>query len=55
MPKYGIERNIPGAGKMNEAGLKAVSQKSCGALRKLGSEIQWLQSYVTDEKIIAST
>ena len=51
MPKYVIERNIPGAGKMSEAGLKAVFQKSCGALRKLGSEIQWLQSYVTDEKI----
>ena len=51
MPKYVIERNIPGAGKMSEADLKAVSQKSCGVLRKLGSEIQWLQSYVTDDKI----
>jgi hypothetical protein len=51
MPKYVIERNIPGAGNMSEADLKAVSQKSCGALRKLGSEIQWLQSYVTDDKI----
>lgn len=51
MPKYVIERNIPGAGKMGEAELKAVSQASCGILRKLGSDIQWLQSYVTDDKI----
>ena len=51
MPKYVIERNIPGAGKMSEADLKAISQKSCSVLRKLGSEIQWLQSYVTDDKI----
>jgi hypothetical protein len=51
MPKYVIERNIPGAGKMSDADLKAVSEKSCGVLRKLGSEIQWLQSYVTDDKI----
>ncbi|MBI1824112.1 MAG: DUF4242 domain-containing protein [Nitrospirae bacterium] len=51
MPKYVIERNIPGAGKMSTADLKGVSQKSCGVLRKLGSDIQWLQSYVTDDKI----
>jgi hypothetical protein len=51
MPKYVIGRNIPGAGKMSAADLKGVSQKSCGVLRKLGSEIQWLQSYVTDDKI----
>ncbi len=51
MPKYVIERNIPGAGKMSSADLKAISQKSCGVLRTLGSEIQWLHSYVTDEKI----
>jgi uncharacterized protein DUF4242 len=51
MPKYVIERNIPGAGKMSEADLKAVSQKSCVVLHKLGSEIQWIQSYVTDDKI----
>ena len=55
MPKSVIERNIPEAGKMSEADLKAVSQKSCGVLRKLGSEIQWLQSYVTDTRSIAST
>jgi hypothetical protein len=51
MPKYVIERNIPGAGKMSASDIKAVSQKSCGVLRKLGSEIQWQQSYVTDDKI----
>jgi hypothetical protein len=51
MPKYVIERNIPGAGKMSEADLKAVSQKSCSVLHKLGPEIQWLQSYVTDDKL----
>lgn len=51
MPKYVIERNIPGAGKLSAADLKAISQKSCGVLRQLGSEIQWLQSYVTDDKI----
>ena len=51
MPKYVIERNILGAGKLTDADLKAISQTSCGVLRKLGSEIQWLQSYVTDDKI----
>src|SRR5437867_1841386 len=51
MRKYVIDRNIPGAGKMSETDLKSVSQKSCGVLRKLGPEIQWLQSYVTDDKI----
>jgi hypothetical protein len=51
MPKYVIERNIPGAGKLNAADLKEISQKSCGVQRKLGSEIQWLHSYVTDDKI----
>lgn len=51
MPKYVIERNIPGAGKLSAADLKAISRKSCGVLRQLGSEIQWLQSYVTDDKI----
>lgn len=51
MPKYVIERNIPGAGKLSAADLKAISQKSCGVLRKLGPEIQWLHSYVTDDKV----
>jgi hypothetical protein len=51
MPKYVIERKIPGAGKLSAQELKAISQKSCGVLRKLGSEIQWQESYVTDDKI----
>jgi uncharacterized protein DUF4242 len=51
MPKFVIERNIPGAGKLSPAELKAVSQKSCGVLRDLGPAIQWVQSYVTDDKI----
>jgi len=51
MPKYVIEREIPNAGKLSEAELQAISQKSCGVLRNLGSQIQWLQSYVTDDKI----
>ena len=51
MPKYVIEREIPGAGKMSAADLKAISQKSCGVLRDLGSRIQWQHSYVTDDKI----
>ncbi len=51
MPKYVIEREIPGAGKMTPDQLTAISQTSCGVLRKLGSEIQWVNSYVTDDKI----
>ena len=51
MPKYVIERKIPGAGKLSAKDIKAISQKSCGVLRKLGSEIQWQHSYVTDDKI----
>ncbi len=51
MPKYVIEREIPGVGKLTAAELKAVSQKSCGVLSKMGPQIQWLQSYVTDDKI----
>jgi hypothetical protein len=51
MPKYVIEREIPGAGKLSAAELKAISQKSCGVLRKLGPQIQWEHSYVTDDKI----
>ena len=46
-----IERNVPGAGKMSEADLKGISQKSCGVLRDMGTRIQWQQSYVTDDKI----
>ena len=51
MPKYVIEREIPGAGSMSSETLQAVSQTSCGVLRKLGPEIQWVHSYVTDNKI----
>lgn len=51
MPKYLIERDIPGAGDMSSQQLQAVAQTSCGALRKLGSQIQWLHSYVTGDKI----
>lgn len=51
MPKYVIERDIPGAGKLSAQELKAVSQKSCGVLSKLGSQIQWVQSFITADKI----
>jgi hypothetical protein len=51
MPKYVIEREIPGAGKLTAEELKAISQKSCGVLRQMGSQIQWLESFVTDDKI----
>jgi len=51
MPKYVIERELPGAGSLPAETLQAVSQKSCGVLRGLGPEIQWVQSYVTDDKI----
>jgi len=51
MPKYVIEREIPGAGKLSAAELHAVSQKSCGVLGRMGSQIQWIHSYVTDDKI----
>ncbi len=51
MPKYVIERDIPGAGKRSPRELQAISQKSCGVLGMLGTQIQWVQSYVTDDKI----
>ena len=51
MPKYVIERDIPGAGALSAADLQAISQKSCGVLSKLGPQIQWVQSYVTADKI----
>ena len=51
MPKYVIEREIPGAGALSAADLKAISQKSCGVLSDMGPQIQWVQSYVTDDKI----
>jgi hypothetical protein len=51
MPKYVIERDLPGAGKLTADQLTGVSQKSCSVLRNLGPEIQWVQSYVTADKI----
>ncbi len=51
MPKFVIERELPGAGQLSDQDIQAVSQKSCGVLRELGPEIQWLHSYVTDNKI----
>ncbi len=51
MPKYVIEREIPGAGKMTAEQLKAISQTSCNVLDKMGPHIQWLHSYVTTDKI----
>ncbi|MBM3999627.1 MAG: DUF4242 domain-containing protein [Planctomycetes bacterium] len=51
MPKFVIERVIPGAGSLSADDLRAVSQKSCGVLRRLGPQVQWVQSYVTDNKV----
>jgi hypothetical protein len=51
MPKYVIERDVPGAGKLTSDQLRSVSQKSCDVLNKLGPEIQWIHSYVTADKI----
>jgi hypothetical protein len=51
MPKFVIEREIPGAGKLSPAELKSISQKSCGVLSSLGPAIQWVHSYVTADKI----
>ena len=51
MPKFVIERELPGAGKLSAQELQGISQKSCGVLRQMGPQIQWLQSYVTDDKI----
>lgn len=51
MPKYVIEREIPGAGKLSTQELQSISQKSCSVLDQLGPQIQWIQSYVTDDRI----
>ena len=51
MPKFLIEREIPGAGDLSGAELQAISQTSCGVLQKMGPQIQWLHSYVTGDKI----
>ncbi len=51
MPKYVIEREIPGAGNLSAEELQSISQKSCDVLQEMGPRIQWLQSYVTDDKL----
>jgi len=51
MPKFVIERDIPGVGKLSPQELKGISQKSCVVLRQMGPQIQWVQSYVTNDKI----
>ncbi len=51
MPKFIIEREIPGAGDLTEEELQAISQKSCGVLGQMGPQIQWVQSFVTDDKV----
>ncbi|MBZ5534224.1 MAG: DUF4242 domain-containing protein [Acidobacteriia bacterium] len=51
MPKYVIEREIPGAGNLTPAELQAISQKSCGVLKNMGPQIQWVESFVTQDKI----
>jgi hypothetical protein len=51
MPKYVIEREIPGAGKLSADQLKAISQTSCGVLKNMGPQIQWVNSFVTNDKI----
>ena len=51
MPRYVIERELPGAGKLSQDELRAISQKSCGVLREMGTEIQWVESFVTEDKI----
>jgi len=51
MPKFVIERDIPGVGNLSPQELQAVSQKSCSVLQEMGPRIQWIQSYVTDDRI----
>jgi hypothetical protein len=51
MPKFIIEREIPGAGSLTPQQLREISQKSCGILSQMGTGIQWVQSYVTDDKV----
>lgn len=51
MPKFVIEREIPGAGKLTPEEFKAISQKSCAVLSSLGPSVQWLESFVTDDKV----
>jgi len=51
MPRYVIERELPGAGKLNQDQLRAVSQKSCAVLDEMGPKIEWIESFVTGDKI----
>jgi hypothetical protein len=51
MPKYMIEREIPGAGQLSAADFKAISQRSCSVIRRLGPDIQWVESFVTGDKV----
>ena len=51
MPKFVIERDIPGVGKLSAQEMQAISQKSCDVLKEMGPQIQWVQSYVTDDKV----
>ena len=51
MPKFVIEREIEGAGKLSSDQLQAIAQKSCGVLQKMGPRIQWVESFVTDDKV----
>lgn len=51
MPRYVIERELPGAGKLSQQELQSISQKSCSVLDNLGPKIQWVESYVTEDKI----
>jgi hypothetical protein len=51
MPKFLIEREIPGAGDLSAEELQGISQKSCGVLREMGPQIQWVESYVTGDKV----
>jgi hypothetical protein len=51
MPKFVIERNIPGAGKLTPEQFNAISQKSCSVVREIGPQVQWVESFVTDDKI----
>ncbi len=51
MPKFIIERNIPGAGKLDQQQLAAITQTSCNVIKSIGPQIQWIESYVTDDKV----
>ena len=51
MPKYIIERELPGAGSLSTEELQGISQKSCSVLKEMGPQIQWVESFVTDDKI----